>query len=127
MIPGKFEREYQHQLGNNPNRLTIAEVNPRFTNLSDALLAVVRIQGKGQTISEMRAVLESGILTVDRYPIPNNISIEKARDLVYELDQKLKPKGSRIVLRMPTKPNAGFIFVGDVQNVKHELDKLLRN
>ena len=93
--------------------------------MTDAILAVLRVQKKEQTTANMREVLKTGILTIDRYPVPQDIGINKLRNLIQMIDFKLQKEETRIILRMPTKPYAGLIVAGNIERAKHILDNAL--
>jgi len=113
MIPGAMEVELQKKRHGRPFLYT-AEMNPRFTNFTDALMMMAAIEGKKQAISSIREVIGKGIQTEDKFDIPPNIEIERVRDMVYRKDGELQRRGSRLFLRMPDKGSLGMIYGGDV-------------
>lgn len=125
MIPGEMERKLQEkrqQVGIN----YLAECNPRWTNYTDAIITVLGASRREPTIHNMRAVIEAGISTVDKYPLPINVDPAVLRERIFEKDQVLQQAGTRIICRMAKNP-LGLIFAGDVKHAQQEMDDLLSN
>lgn len=123
MIPGEREVELQHRLGKNPS-ITVAEINPRFTNWTDALLLSLWANNRPKTIYELRKAIQNGVLTADKYPLPQNSALNEVRDKIAKLDQKLQYYGTRIIVRMADNP-LGIIFIGDIDLAKTSLHRLV--
>lgn len=110
MVPGFSERKLQEKRFGKM-RLDAAEINPRWTNWTDALSAAVAVSDKEQQLSSFRSVIEGGIENEDKFEIPESVDPRDLRDAVYLLDQQLKEHGRRIIVRMPKSPT-GLIFMG---------------
>ncbi len=126
MIPGPNEIQYQQKLGNEP-KITVAEINPRFTNWTDALLFVLGAEGQTRSIANMQQLIEKGVWTQDKYHgFRDGIDLFKARDDVAELDAQLKRIGTRMLVRMidPDHHTMGLVFSGDIAKARRELDNL---
>lgn len=126
MIPSPAESELQRRLGKTP-QITVAEINPRFTNWTDALMLVLWAESLPKTIESLHGVIRQGVLTADKYPvpIPPQMSVSQLRDEVYELDRRLSGDGTRVLLRMPDTPHAGIVFAGDINQAQTELNNIL--
>ncbi len=126
MIPGPKELEFRKRLGLTPETVYLAEVNPRLTNYTDAILAMLwTTRGSDRiTIGKMLNSIDQGILTIDKYPISKGTDMNAFRQSVTRLDQQLKPLGARILLRMPDQPQAGFILSGDTSLARQALNNL---
>lgn len=127
MIPGPLENEFQRRLGRR-SQITVAEINPRFTNWTDAVLLAMWVTGKEQTVQNMLTTIAEGILAVDKLPIPLNsqVSMQQVRDGFTQLDERLKNSdGSRVILRMPDRPKMGVMFYGNTANAKAQTEHLI--
>lgn len=116
----------------NPDSFLIAEINPRLTNWTAALLAVLHASRRQFTLKEILTIAgseECQVLARDKWLIPDGVSIETARDFLYELHvKKLDPFGGGFILRMPDKPYAGTIGFGpDVQQIYKMAEEALFN
>lgn len=122
MISGPQELELQKRLGINIP-IYVAEVNPRLTNLTDALMLALWIEKKPITFKNLKSRLASGLQTVDRFKFPKDFEVEKMRDKIIKLDSKLQKEGTRIIVRMPDNP-MGLILIGDTNLAQKKLDNL---
>src|SRR5690242_9272662 len=113
MIPGELERHLQRQR-KRPLANYLAECNPRWTNYTDAIMTVLGASRKEQTTYNMQRVIEAGISTFDKYPLPTNLDPQIVRTYIAERDDALKQDGTRVICRMAKNP-MGLIFAGDVQ------------
>ena len=118
MIPGKLEERLQQKRGQQATHY-LAECNPRWTNYTDAIMAVIGANRKAQTINNMRTVIQEGIFTIDKLHLPENVDPRRVRDLIFKKDEILKQDGTRIICRM-TKNPMGLIFAGDVKKAQQE-------
>lgn len=123
MLPGPLETRLQ-QRRKTPRVNYLAECNPRWTNYTDAILAVAGITGREPTIANMRAVIREGISTVDKYPLPEHLDPAVVREWIFERDALLQRDGTRIICRMAQKP-MGLIFAGDVQLAQREFERIV--
>lgn len=127
MIPGQVEQQLRAKMGLTSETIYFAECNPRWTNLTDAAMAVVwanRPTGK-ITAADISSVINNGLLTRDKYPLPATTDLSRFRGEIEKLDRKLSQEDTRIILRMPALPNAGFIFAGDTELAQTALTELI--
>ena len=103
----------------------IAECNPRWTNYTDAIMAVMAVNRKEQNISNMRTVIQEGIATVDKYHFPVEIDPREVRNCIFERDELLKHEGTRVICRMLDNP-LGLIFAGDIDRGQQEVAAIIR-
>jgi hypothetical protein len=123
MIPGELERRLQRQR-KQPESNYLAECNPRWTNYTDAIMTVVGANRKEQTIYNMKAVIQAGICTIDKHPLPENVTPQSVGACISERDAVLKRDGTRIICRMAKNP-MGLIFAGDLARAQQEVDGML--
>ncbi len=119
MLPGPLEERLQQRLGYAPTHY-IAESNPRWTNYTDAILAVIGANRQIPTVQRMRQVIQSGVLAVDKYELPQGLDPRMVRSAIAARDDVLKQQGTRIICRMAQSP-MGVIFAGDVEMAQQEL------
>ncbi|MBV9691796.1 MAG: hypothetical protein JO202_19025 [Ktedonobacteraceae bacterium] len=122
LLPGELEERLQRQR-KQPAMNYLAECNPRWTNYTDAIMTMLGVSRREQTISNMRAVIREGILAIDKYPLPGNVDPRNMREAVFEKDEILKQDGTRIICRMAKNP-MGFIFAGNIQQAQQEVAAL---
>jgi hypothetical protein len=123
MLPGILEERLQRQR----KRLSVnylAECNPRWTNYTDAIMAVLGVTRREPTIANMRTVIQEGISTIDKYPLPEHLDPYLLREWIFEHDAALQYNGTRIICRMAKKP-MGLIFAGDVQLARREFEQMV--
>src|SRR5712692_4624352 len=123
MIPGELEQSLQRRR-KQPASNYLAECNPRWTNYTDAIMAVLGANRKAQTISNMRAVIQAGICTYDKHPLPEKVDPHIVRTCLAERDDILKRDGTRIICRMAKNP-MGLIFAGDTKQAQEEVHDIL--
>jgi hypothetical protein len=123
MLPGPLEERLQRKR-KLPAVNYLAECNPRWTNYTDAIMAVLGVTRREPTIANMRAVIQEGISTVDKYPLPAHLDPAIARELILERDAVLQGEGTRIICRMAKKP-MGLIFAGDVRRAQSEFEQII--
>ena len=123
MIPGKMEARLQRKR-KQPVANYLAECNPRWTNYTDAIMTVLGANREEPTIAHMRAVIQAGICTFDKHPLPENVDPRIVRAWIAERDEVLQGEGTRIICRMATNP-MGLIFAGDVKRAQQEMHALL--
>jgi hypothetical protein len=124
MLPGKLEEQLQKKRGQKPVRY-IAECNPRWTNYTDAIMTIIGVSRKEQTIDTMRAVIREGIATIDKYHLPENADPRIVREYILQRDEVLKREGTRVICRMAKNP-MGLIFAGDVKRAQREIAGITR-
>jgi hypothetical protein len=123
MIPSKLEAELQQKRGQKPTHY-LAECNPRWTNYTDAIMAIIGASRREQTISNMRTVIQEGIFTIDKYQLPENVDPRIVRELIFKRDDVLKQDGTRIICRMAKNP-LGLIFAGNVEKAQQEVASIV--
>jgi hypothetical protein len=123
MLPGELEERLQ-QRRKRPVVNYLAECNPRWTNYTDAILAVLGATRRDATIANMRTVIQEGISTIDKYYLPEHLDSSLLREWIFERDAGLQYEGTRIICRM-TKNPMGLIFAGDVQRAQHEFEQVV--
>lgn len=128
MIPGAREIEFQRRLGRQAG-ITIAEINPRFTNWTDALAFVAAANGEVISINNMLSTISHGVYTQDKYHFEPGFDMTIARNEIAKLDSKLKEEQTRILVRMidEKKATMGLVFSGDIAKARKELDNLKKS
>ncbi len=124
IIPGRWEKQLQKKRGQLPVHY-IAECNPRWTNYTDAIMTVIAANRKEQTINNMRTVIQEGISTIDKHPLPEDVDPRAMREMIYARDTVLKRDGTRIICRMAHNP-MGLIFAGDIPRAEQEVASIAR-
>jgi hypothetical protein len=89
-------------------------------------MTVLGANRKAQTINNMRAVIQAGICTFDKYPVPEKVDVGRVRACFAERDDVLKREGTRIICRMAKNP-MGLIFAGDVKQAEQEMHSVLND
>ena len=123
MLAGPLEKQLQEKRGQKPMHY-LAECNPRWTNYTDAIMMVIGVNRKEQSISSMRTAIQEGVVAVDKYPIPIDIDPRAVRDCIFQRDDLLKHEGTRVICRMLDNP-MGVIFAGDIDKARQELDAII--
>jgi hypothetical protein len=123
MIPGELEQRLQSRRKQAAVNY-LAECNPRWTNYTDAIMAVLGANREAPTISNMRAVIQAGICTFDKHHLPEKADPRIVRTCLAERDDILKRDGTRIICRMAKNP-MGLIFAGDVKQAQQEVHDIL--
>ncbi len=123
MLPGAAEVALQQKRGQ-PLTNYLAECNPRWTNYTDAIMTIIGASQREPTISNMQSVIQQGISTIDKSPLPSQLDPAIVREHVYKLDDTLKQQGTRIICRM-TKNPMGLIYAGDIQKAQYEFGQLI--
>ncbi len=122
MVPGKLEVAYQHRIGQKAS-LTVAEINPRLTSWTDALLLVAAANRQPRTPRVLQQIIKTGVQSIDKYPLSPDISIENGLARLQALDQLLKDQGTRIIIRMRDK-NPGLVISGNLELAHSRLAEL---
>ncbi|MBE3560296.1 MAG: hypothetical protein IMW89_13885 [Ktedonobacteraceae bacterium] len=123
MIPGEMEQALQAHRKQPPLHY-LAECNPRWTNYTDAIMTVIGASRRAPTIRNMRAVIQEGISTFDKYPLPAYVDPRIVRERIFERDAVLRQSGMRIICRMAKNP-MGVIFAGDTCQASKEFDLII--
>jgi hypothetical protein len=123
MLPGPLERELQQRL-HRPQAPYLAECNPRWTNYTDAILAVLNANRRTPTIAAMRDVIREGIFTIDKHPLPERLDPVLVRAHLLEQDEAMREDGIKIISRMTHNP-MGLILAGDRTRARGELDRIV--
>ena len=125
MLPSELEEMLQKKRGYKPSPY-VAECNPRWTNYTDAIMTIIGVNGKKQTISNMKKVIQDGIATIDKFYLPENVDAQEVREFIFQQDEELKQSGTRIICRMAKKP-MGLIFAGDINKAQQEVASIIHN
>ena len=123
IIPGPKEREYLRRIGKNPDVIYAAEINPRWTNWTDALALVAWVEKFDHSISGFKQSRERNVVTNDKLAHSSQNS-DELRSRAEEVNIGLAIDGvdGQLVVRMPDTEKAGFIFWGSKDGV-HEAIK----
>jgi hypothetical protein len=96
----------------NPDTVLFAEVNPRDTNWTIAMKAVLQALNLPCTVENLKR-LGSGeeiqVLARDHWALPEGMSIEQARQHLLDFHRQLAEQGEGFIMRMPDNP-AGIIL-----------------
>jgi hypothetical protein len=125
MLPSNLEEQLQKKRGYKPSHY-VAECNPRWTNYTDAIMTVIGVNRKKQTVSNMKAVIQQGIATIDKFYLPEDIETLEVRECIFQKDEELKQSGTRIICRMAKKP-MGLIFAGDINKAQQAVESIIHN
>jgi hypothetical protein len=125
MLPGEQEQSLQKQRGHKQSHY-VAECNPRWTNYTDAIMTIIGVNRKEQTISNMMTVIQEGIATIDKYHLPEDIDPYVVREFIFQRDEVLKQSGTRIICRMAKNP-MGFIFAGNINKAQQEVATIIQH
>ena len=90
----------------NPEVDLIAEINPRFTNWTLSVLEVMTALGLPPTVESLLRVAsgdEYKVLARDAWPMPENVTVDRARGELLELHRELMVYGGGIILKMPDR------------------------
>ncbi len=123
MLPGELEQRLQRRR-KQPAANYLAECNPRWTNYTDAIMTVLGANRKEQTINTMKTVIQVGMCSFDKYPLPERVDPRLVRAYLAERDDVLKRDGTRVICRMAKSP-MGLIFAGDVKQAQQEVQSVL--
>ncbi len=123
MLPSDMEAMLQKKRGYKPTHY-VAECNPRWTNYTDAIMTIIGVNGKKQTISNMKKVIQDGIATIDKFQLPENVDAQEVRECIFQQDKELKQSGTRIICRMAKKP-MGLIFAGDINKAEQVVTNII--
>lgn len=105
----------------NPNRVLIAEINPRDTNWTLALKAVLQATHREFSLTnivKLASGYETKILARDAWLLPKGVSISEARDKLLEYHTELAKDGEGFILRMPDNPAGAIVWThGDPMKI----------
>jgi hypothetical protein len=88
-------------------------------------MTALGVNREAQTVGNMKTVIEKGIMTIDKYYLPQHVDPRVVRDSIWQRDDVLKREGTRVICRM-TKNPMGFIFTGDTQRAQQEVAAVIR-
>jgi hypothetical protein len=125
ILPTEMETMLQKKRGYKPTHY-VAECNPRWTNYTDAIMTIIGVNGKKQTIENMKTVIKEGITTIDKFYLPESLDPKQVRASIFQRDQELKPGGTRIICRMAKQP-MGLIFAGDIDQAQQEMVNIVHD
>jgi hypothetical protein len=123
ILTGAAETTLQQKRKQPPSHY-LAECNPRWTNYTDAIMAIIGVNHKEPTMYNMQTVIREGISTIDKAPLPAHVDPALVREHIWQIDDTLKQEGIRIICRM-TKNPMGLIFVGDVKRAQQEFEHVV--
>jgi hypothetical protein len=123
MLPSDLEEMLQNKRGHKRSHY-VAECNPRWTNYTDAIMTIIGVNRKEPTISNMKAVIQAGIATIDKYHLPEYIDTQAVRECIFQRDEALRKSGTRIICRMAKKP-MGLIFAGNINKAQQEVASII--
>ena len=123
MLPGVLEKKLQKHRKQVPANY-LAECNPRWTNYTDAIMTVLGANRKEPTVYNMKAVIQEGICTFDKHPLPANVSPQIIREGIRQRDDILRRHGTRMICRMAHNP-MGLIFAGNVKKAQEEFASIV--
>lgn len=124
MIPGACE-QYLRQRRKQPPALYVAECNPRWTNYTDAIMTVLGASRRVATIQNMRSVIQEGVVTLDKQPLPTHLDPASICEHLVACDDIWRQRGLRIICRMAKNP-MGLIYVGNIQQAQQEMDAIIQ-
>ncbi len=124
---GRNNLEYMPRIYSSQDVL-IAEDNPRDTNWTLAVQAVLQALQRQFTLENMLAIangLDGQIIARDVWPLPEALrgeDMDKVRDTLLEFHERVKRRGDGFILRMPDLPKAGAIaYTTDVSRTPYGL------
>lgn len=125
ILPTALEKTFQERRGIK-TAFYFSECNPRWTTYTDAVMTILGLQKKPQTINNMLQVIQEGIAVIDRYKLPKNVEPRLMRELIYKKDKELQKHGTRLICRMTTNP-MGIILAGDIALAQTGMKELVRS
>ncbi|MGZ3645607.1 MAG: hypothetical protein ACXVCM_17355 [Ktedonobacteraceae bacterium] len=123
MLPSDLEQMLQKKRGYKPTHY-VAECNPRWTNYTDAIMTIIGVNRKKQTINNMKSVIQEGIATFDKFYLPDDINVQEVRECIFQKDEELQQSGTRIICRMAKKP-MGLIFAGNIKRAEEAVESII--
>ena len=108
---GFSEEEYRPRICD-PAVVLFAEVNPRDTNWTIAMKAVLQALRLPCTVENLQMIgagNEIQVLARDHWKLPPGLSVEDARDLLLDFHRQISENGEGFIMRMPDSP-AGVIL-----------------
>lgn len=122
MLPGSKEATLRERRGLK-NGYYAAECNPRWTNYTDALLAVVGFTGRIPSIRELQTAAWNQVHTIDKKPL-RGARAEVIREVLFDRDKEAKRVGDpdRAFMRMPGEDEIGVILTGNRKKAEEKVD-----
>lgn len=120
MVPGKIDTKLRELQGKKVS-LYLAESNPRWTNYTDAVMAMIGAAGKEPTIKNMKDIIEQGIYAEDSVDL-HGADYELVRDIIQSNDSR--EKENRVFVRLPHDP-MGAIYSGNWREARGELKQAI--
>lgn len=110
---GKTDDDYEPRIYN-PAQVLFAEVNPRDTNWTIAMKAVLQAMQLPCTVQNLAWVSNGDnvqILARDHWLLPAGLSVDTARDLLLNFHQQvLQPNGEGFIVRMSDNPMGVIVY-----------------
>jgi hypothetical protein len=129
MIAGPLERELFARLGDcgavgcynegyrprpyDPGKVIFAEINPRDTNWTIAMKAVLQAKNLPCTADNLHMLAtgdEVQVLALDHWHLPEGISIDAARERLLEFHRMLARRDEGFILRMSDNPAGVIVY-----------------
>lgn len=109
-VAGRVNEDYQPRI-HGDQRALFVEVNPRDTNWTLALKAVLANQGKALTVENLMALANgsSQVLTRDQWPLPQGINFDLVRERLLAFHHSLPPEEG-FLFRMPDNPSGIILY-----------------
>lgn len=120
MVPGKLDTKLRELQGKKPV-LWLAECNPRWTNYTDAVMAMIGAAGREPTVSNMETTIQYGIYAEDSVDL-HGADYELVRDIIQSNDSR--EKENRVFVRLPHDP-MGAIYTGNWREARGELKQAI--
>jgi hypothetical protein len=129
---GAYDEDYTECIYN-PDKILFAEVNPRDTNWTLAMKAVLQVLNQPCTVDNLARLAEGEdmqILARDHWELPQGMSIEEARQLLAEFHDQLRERGEGIIMRMADNPAGVIIYtpskqLGRLDEISEEAHRFL--
>lgn len=129
---GAYDDDYTECIYN-PDNILFAEVNPRDTNWTLAMKAVLQVLNQPCTVENLARLAEGEdiqILARDHWELPQGMSIAEARELLAEFHWQLRERGEGIIMRMADNPAGVIIYtpspeVGRLEAISEEAHRFL--
>jgi hypothetical protein len=129
---GTCDADYEPRVYD-PNSILFAEINPRDTNWTLAMKAVLQVLHQPCTVENLDNLADGNdiqILARDHWELPDGMSIEDARDLLTEYHYQLAEQGEGMIMRMADNPAGIIIYTpsqdrGRLEQISDDAHKFL--
>jgi hypothetical protein len=116
-----------------PGRVLMTEINPRDTNWTIAIKSVMQVLGQPCTLENFAALAEGRemqILARDHWPLPQGVSLDRARERLLKLHARLAQDGEGFIMRMPDNPAGVILYTPNparLEQIEAEAQQILSN